>query len=254
MAIAVTVLLVIKMTTPTAPEKSPQAASVQTPQMAQAPATPKPENISKAEESSQQKAKDPGATFNVATAARMLAKSITSDNLASVAGAPSKTYGFAGSSRQANVFKAGQELFELELWLAAGDKERAELTTVRLTPLIKSIGGDAATAPLNELLRQLETNTPVKRRDDISAQLEARLAVADRGIARLGSWAAAARVATGMGKDPYFGGNPPGALLTELGKAVPPETRKSLEKLAKQKPASDTALLRQLLDELANTL
>ncbi|MFA7059580.1 MAG: zf-HC2 domain-containing protein [Pedobacter sp.] len=253
LAIAVTVALVIKITMPTPSGKSQQVASAPILQTAQAPVTTKA-GVAKAEESTLQRAIVPVATFNTAQAARMLAKSATPDNLGSAVGASSKIFGFAGASRKSTVFKAGQELLELELWLAAGDKERAELATVRLTPLIKSISGDAALLLLSELLRQLETNSLPKGLDDISVQLEAKLAAADRGILRLGSWAAAARVATGMGKDPYFGGNPPGVLLAELDNSVPTKTRKTLEKLATQKSVSDLFLFKHLLDELASNL
>lgn len=196
------------------------------------------------------------ATFAVGIAARQLAQSASADTLASAIGSPkSGFYGFAGSgSRQGTAFRAGEELFELELWLAAGDRERAGLAGERLVPLLRSLEGDAATAPLNDLLRQLETDGTHGKLEDIASQLETLLTTTDKNIVRLGGWVASAKVASGVGKDPYFAGNPPQRFLEELGKNLSPAARIVLKKLDKKKMGNDTTKLQRLLDELANDI
>ena len=86
--------------------------------------------------------------FMYGIAARHLAHAATTDDLAAAIGAPaSGSYGFAGSgSRQGTAFKAGKELFELELWLAAGDKgagrisRRASCATAQVNRCWHSFG------------------------------------------------------------------------------------------------------------------
>lgn len=191
--------------------------------------------------------------FTSTIAARQLAKSTSADNLAAAIGAPiSGSYGFAGSdSWEATVFRAGKELFELELWLAAGDKERTGLAGERLIPLLRAVRSDVSTtAPLDDLLRLLETG----QLDDVSRQLEALLKAPHRGIIRLGSWVAAAKVAIETGKDPYFNGNPPQHFLKELGTNLTPTARDILGKLDKNKVGNDQAEIRRLLDKLATAI
>lgn len=196
------------------------------------------------------------ATFAIGIAARQLAQAASADTLASAVGSPrSGSYGFAGGgSRQGTAFRAGEELFELELWLAAGDRERAELAGERLEPLLRSLGGDAVMAPLDGLLRQLENNAPLGKMDDIAAQLEALLKTGDQGFVRLGRWAAAAKLATSVDKDPYFDGNPPQRFLEWLGENLSAPAREILKKLDKKKMGNKSAEFRRLLDELANSI
>jgi hypothetical protein len=194
--------------------------------------------------------------FAIGMAARQLAQAASVDTLAAVVGAPkSSSYGFVGSSsRQGTAFRAGKQLFELELWLAAGDRERAGLAGERLVPLLRSLGGNAVTAPLDDLLRQLDNNAPLDRKGDVVSQLEALLKSADKGMVRLGGWAAAARVAAGVGNDPYFAGNPPRHLLDELDGNLSPATREALKTLDKTKTGSNPEQVRRLLDELDNAI
>ena len=196
------------------------------------------------------------SAFSVGMAAHQLAQAASPDTLASVIGAPkSGSYGFASSgSRQETAFKAGKELFELELWLAAGDRERAGLAGERLSPLLRSLGGDAATAPLDDLLRQLEVDGASGKLDEIAPQLETLLKTSDQGFVRLGGWVASAKVALGVGKDPYFAGNPPQRFFEEMDKNLSPAAREVLRKLDKIRPGNDTAAFRRLLDELANAI
>lgn len=217
-------------------------------QVAQAPnAMPSPQ----ATTAQQKRPQD--VAFSATMVARQLAKSISADNLVAVIGAPaSGSYGFAGSNnQQATAFQAGKELFELELWLAAGDKERAGLAGERLMPLLRAVQSDASTtASLDDLLRQLETGQV----DDVTRQLEALLKAPHRGIIRLGSWVGAARVAIETGKDPYFNGNPPLHFLKELGVNLTPAARDILGKLDKNNVGNDPVEIRRLLDKLATTI
>ena len=188
--------------------------------------------------------------FSPIVAARQLAKGTSGDRLVAIIGvSKSASYGFAGSAeKESTAFRAGKELFEMELWLAAGDNERAGLAGERLIPLLRSVGGDAAaTAPLNDLLRQLEMG----QIDDVSRQLEALVIMPHKGIIRLGCWVAAARVAMESGKDPYFSGNPPQYFLKELDTNLSPAVRDSLGKLDKKKVGNNSAEIRLLLDKLA---
>jgi hypothetical protein len=184
--------------------------------------------------------------FSVTRAARQLAKAASADSLAVALDVPaSGSYGFAGGgSQKATAFKAGTEVFELELWLAAGDKERAGLAGVRLSPLLKASGSD------EDLLRKLEE----ERFDEVSRQLEAIVKTSQGAMIRLGSWAAAARVATHTGTDPYFAGNPPQQFLKELGTELTPVARETLRKLNKNKVGNDPAEIRRLLAELSNSI
>jgi hypothetical protein len=240
------VVLAVKLTIrePAVPEQKVAKAPVRQ-QVAQAlKATPN----QPATTAQQEQPKD--IAFSATMAARQLAKAASADSFAALIGAPaSGSYGFAGSgSRQATAFRAGKELFEMELWLASGDKERAGLAAERLIPLLRAVEGDAATtARLDDLLRQLEMG----QLDDVSRQLEALLKTPQNGIIRLGSWVAAARVATDTGTDPYFAGNPPQDLLKELGTNLSPAARETLRKLNKNKVGNDPAEIRRLLDSLA---
>jgi anti-sigma factor RsiW len=191
--------------------------------------------------------------FSAAAVARQLAKAASADSLAAFIGASaSGSYGFSGSgSQQTTAFQTGKELFELELWLAAGDTERADLARERVLPLLKSVGVDGgATAPLDDLIRQLESG----RFDDVIRQLEVLLKPPQREIIRLGSWTAAARVALDTGSDPYFGGNPPKRFLKELGGTLSPAARDILGKLDKDKAGRDLVVIRRLLVDLANAI
>lgn len=191
--------------------------------------------------------------FSATMAARQLTKSISADNLAAVIAAPaSGPYGFAGSNnQQATALQAGKELFELELWLAAGDKERAGLAGERLIPLLRAVQSDASTTVgLDDLLRQLETGQV----DVVSRQLETLLKAPHKGIISLGSWMAAARVAIESGKDPYFNGNPPQLFLKELGTNLSPAARDILGELDKNKVGNDSVKIRRLLDKLATVI
>jgi hypothetical protein len=190
------------------------------------------------------------SAFSATMAARQLAKAASADSLAAVIGAPAPgSYGFAGSgSPQAAAFRAGRELLEMELWLASGDKERAGLAAERLIPLLRSVeSDDATTARLDGLLRHLET----VKIDDVTRQLEALLKPHHRGIIRLGSWVAAARLGVETGKDPYFAGNPPQHFLKELGTSLSSDVRDILGKLDKKKVGNDPAEIRRLLDMLS---
>ena len=86
----------------------------------------------------------------------------------------------------------------------------------------------------------------------MGSQLENLLKTTDKDFVRLGGWAAAAGVASGVGKDPYFAGNSLQGFLGDLGKNLSPAARDALKKLDKKKRDNDPARLRQLLDELAN--
>jgi hypothetical protein len=196
------------------------------------------------------------APFTYGIAARQLAHTATPDDLAAAIGTPaSGSYGFAGSgSRQGTVFKAGKELFELELWLAAGDKERAGLAGERLAPLLRSIGEGTTLAPLNDLLRNLEADSAPVHYENIASQLESLLKTGDHGIVRLGGWAAAAKLANEVGKDPYFAGNPPQSFLKELGGNISPAAQAVLKKLEKKQIGKNPEQMRRLLDELANSM
>jgi hypothetical protein len=196
------------------------------------------------------------ASFSYGIAARQLAHAATTDDLAAAIGAPaSGSYGFAGSgSRQGAAFKAGKELFELELWLAAGDKERAGLAGERLSPLLRSIGEVTALVPLDDLLRNLESDSAPVHYENIANQLETLLKTDDRGIVRLGGWAAAAKLANGVGMDPYFVDNPPQRFLKELGGNIPPAAQAVLKKLDKKQTGNNPEQMGRLLEELSNTM
>lgn len=193
--------------------------------------------------------------FAVGEAARELARVATADTLAIAIGAPrSRSYGFAGnSSRQGTAFMAGKELFELELWLAAEDRERARLAGERLLPLLRSLGGDAATVPLDDLFPQLENNEPVARKEDIASKLETLLKMTDVGFIRLGGWAASAWVASRVGKDAYFAGNAPQRFLKDLGTDLSPEAQTVLKRLGENKKGNSSELQR-LLGELSTSI
>lgn len=252
LASAALVVLVVKLTIQQ-PAPSGQ-------QVAQAPAAPQvalaPPTVPMPPAKSTHGTQPQPAIFTVGMAARQLAKATSADTLASAIGSPrSGSYGFAGSgNHQGTAFRAGEELFELELWLAAGDRERAGLAGERLLPLLRSLGGDAATAPLDDLLRQLENNAPLDRKEDITSQLETLLKTTDKGFIRLGAWAASVRVASGVGKDPYFAGNPPQHYLKEQGATLPPAAEDVLRNLEKKKMENNPAELQRLLDELANAI
>lgn len=194
--------------------------------------------------------------FSPTMAARRLARTAPADSLAASIGVPaSSSYGFAGnSSHNATAFKAGKELFELELWLAAGDRERAGLAGERLAPLLRSIGRDELEAPLNDLQRQLEQERDTPKRPESLSQLEALLKTGQGELVRLGSWAAAARLARGMNKDPYFSGNPPARFRRGIGPSLPPRARTTLKKLSNRNSAKDEVAFRKLLDELEQGL
>lgn len=201
----------------------------------------------------EQKNQPPNIAFSAAIAARQLAKATSADNLAMAIGAPtSGSYSFAGSgNRDAVAFRAGKELFELELWLAARDKEQTGLAAERLIPLLRAVRSDvAATAPLDDLLKQIENG----QLDDVTRQLEALLKAPQKEIIRLGSWAAAAKVAVETGNDPYFNGNPPRYLLKELGTNISTTVRDLLGKLDKNKVGNNPAEIRRLLDKLAMSI
>jgi len=252
LASAALVVLVVKLTI--------QQPTPSGPQLAQAPSAPQaalaPPAVPMPPAKSTHGTQPQPATFAVGIAARQLAQVTSADTLASAIGSPrSGSYGFAGSgSRQGTAFRAGEELFELELWLAAGDRERAGLAGERLVPLLRSLGGDVATAPLDDLLRQLENNEPLDRMEDITSQLETLLKTTDKGIVRLGSWASAAKVATCVGNDPYFAGNPPQRYLEEQGSTLSPAALGVLRNLEKKKMGNNPAELRRLLNELANAI
>lgn len=244
------VVLAVKLTIqePTGTSQQASNAPAQRTQAAQAPTSvvnPPAETV--------QKHQPQDIAFSVTIAARKLAKSASADNLAAAIGAPaSVSYGFAGSgSRKTAAFRAGKELFELELWMSAGDKERAGLAGERLVPLLRAVRSDVSiTAPLEDLLRQIETS----QADDVSRQLEDLLKSPQKGIIRLGSWVAAARVAIETGKDPYFAGNPPQHFLKELGTNLSPAAREVLRKLDKNKAGNDSAKIGRLLDSLAESI
>ena len=222
-------------------------------QMAQAPVQQQSANISPVTPNQpiapvQTPTKD--MAFSPATAAVQLAKATSADNLAAAIGSPvSAAYGFAGSgSQQATAFRAGKELFEVELWLAAGDKERAGLAAERLLPLLRDV--KAADTTPGDLFRLIETG----RVDDVTRQLEASFKSSHGEIIRLGSWMAAARLATETGSDPYFAGNPPQQFLKELGTTLSPSAREMLVKLDKSRVGNNTAEIRRLLDTFAAVL
>jgi|GEM_PF-2973566 len=194
--------------------------------------------------------------FAYYAAARLLAHAATPDDLAAAVGAPaSGSYGFAAAgSRQGTAFRAGKELFELELWLAAGDRERAGLAGERLAPLLRSIGGGPASARLDEVLRNLATDAGLSRYGNIASQLESLLKTGDRGMVRLGGWAAAARLANGVGADPYFAGNPPQRFLEELGGAISPAAQDVLKNLDKKRTGNNPEQMGRLLDDLAKAM
>ena len=222
-------------------------------QMAQAPVQQQSANISPVMPnqpiaSAQTPAKD--MAFSPATAAVQLAKVTSADNLAAAIGSPvSAVYSFAGSAnQQTTAFRAGKELFEVELWLAAGDKERAGLAAERLLPLLRDVKAIDATP--GDLFRLIETG----RVDDVVRQLEASFKSSHGEIIRLGSWMAAARLATETGSDPYFAGNPPQQFLRELGTTLPPSARETLAKLDKSRVGNNTVEMRRLLDAFAAVL
>lgn len=252
LAAVVLIVLAVKLTI--------QEPSISGQQVAQIPiqhqiATQIPTNAPNPPMKTIQQTQSKDIAFSTSKAARQLAKVASADSLAAAIGVPaSGSYGFAGASRQSTAFRAGKELFELELWLAAGDRERAELAGERLASLIKSLSGDAATAPINDLLRQLETDGTPGKMEDITSQLETLLKTSDRGFVRLGAWATSVKVASGVGKDSFFSGYPPHLILDELEKDLSPVARDVLRKMDKRRPGNDTVELRRLLDDLANAI
>jgi hypothetical protein len=109
-------------------------------------------------------------------------------------------------------------------------------------------------APLEDLLRNLETDSGPAKYENIANQLETLLKTGDQGIVRLGGWSAAARLANGVGKDPYFAGNPPQRFLLELGGNIPPAAQAVLKKLDKKQTGNNPEQMGRLLDELANAM
>lgn len=239
------VVLAVKLTVqnPVMPSQQTAQAPVQQQSANISPVTPIPPIASV-----QAPTKD--MTFSPATAALQLAKTASADNLAAVIGSPaSAAYGFAGSgSQQATAFRAGKELFEVELWLAAGDKERAGLAAERLLPLLRDVRAIDTTP--GDLFRLIETG----RVDDVTRQLEASFKSSHGEIIRLGSWMAAARLATETGSDPYFAGNPPQQFLKELGTTLSPSARETLVKLDKSRVGNNKSEIRRLLDEFPDVL
>ncbi|MBV5329374.1 MAG: hypothetical protein JZU65_17420 [Chlorobium sp.] len=236
------VLLAVKLTiqNPVLPSQQIAQAPVQQQNANISPVTPIPPIAS-----AQVPTKD--KTFSPATVVLQLAKAASADNLAAAIGSPvSAAYGFAGSgSQQATAFRAGKELFEVELWLAVGDKERAGLAAERLLPLLRDVRA-LDTTP-GDLFRLIETG----RVDDVVHQLEASFKSPHGEIIRLGSWMAAARLATETGSDPYFAGNPPQQFLKELDTTLSPSARETLVKLDKSRVGNNTVEIRRLLDALA---
>ena len=239
------VLLAVKLTIqdPGMPSQQSAQAPVQQQSVNLSPVTPKQPIASV-----QAPTKD--MAFSPVTAAVQLAKAASADNLAVAMGSPSSTsYGFAGSgNQQATAFLAGKELFEVELWLAAGDNERAGLAAERLLPLLRGVGA-IDTSP-REIFRLIESG----RVDDVTRQLEASFKSSHGEIIRLGSWMAAARLATETGSDPHFAGNPPQQFLKELGTTLSPSARETLVKLDKSKVGNNTVEIRRLLDTFAAVL
>lgn len=250
LAVAALVVLAVKLTIqePSAPLQHEAHVPVEHQQVAPAPKIA-PEVLAK----TIQEKKIQNTTFSPTMAARQLINAASTDELAAFIGAPaSGSFGFAKrGDTKSTVFQAGKELFELELWLAAEDKERAGLATERLLPLLRSVEHNSTTAaPLDGLLLKLEAGPP----DDISPQLEALLKAPHRGIFRLGCWVAAARVAIDTGTNPYFNGNPPQHFLKELGTDISPEARDLLGILGKNKIGTNPAKMRRLLDKLENAI
>ena len=239
------VLLSVKLTIQNPVMPSQQMAQVPTEQQSAnlSPVTPIPPIASV-----QPPIKD--MAFSPASAALQLAKATSADNLAVAIGSPvSAAYGFAGSgNQQATAFRAGKELFKVELWLAAGDKERAGLAAERLLPLLRDVRAIDATP--GDLFRLIETG----RVDDVTRQLEASFKSSHGEIIRLGSWMVAARLATETGSDPYFAGNPPQQFLKQLGTTLPPSARETLVKLDKSRVGNNTVEIRRLLDTFAAVL
>ena len=257
LAAAALVILAVKLSIqqPVSPRQQVAQAPAPLPRVALAPPAQIKPQVAPAYDPPSQPTHATSFTYGIA--AHKLAHSATADDLAAAIGVPaSGSYGFAGSgSRQGTAFKAGKELFELELWLAAGDRERAGLAGERLAPLLKSIGEGASFAQLDDLLRNLETGAAPAKFEGIAHQLETLVKPGDRVVLRLGGWAAAARVANGTGKDPYFAGNPPQRFLKELGGNIPPSAQAALKKLVRNKTGNnDTEQMGRLLDELANAM
>ncbi len=194
--------------------------------------------------------------FSTILAASQLARAESTDSLVTIIGAPgSRSYGFAGNgSRRATAFATGRELFELELWLAAGDRERAGLAGAKLAPLLRSVGGKKVEAPVENLLRQLEREEGSAKIEESISRLEGMLSADDRETVRLGGWAAAARVATAVGRDPYFAGNPPQRFRRSLGANLTPGARDLLRQLSVRSTAADQERMKRLLDELADAM
>ncbi|MFZ4858120.1 MAG: hypothetical protein ACOYL3_17155 [Desulfuromonadaceae bacterium] len=239
------IVLAVKLTVqnPVMPSQQMAQAPVQQQSVNISPVTPIPPIASV-----QTPTKD--IAFSPATAAVQLAKATSADNLAAAIGSPvSAAYGFAGSGgQQATAFRAGKELFEVELWLAAGDKERAGLAAERLLPLLRDVNAIDTTP--GDLFRLIESG----RVDDVARQLEASFKSSHGEIIRLGSWMAAARLATETGSDPYFAGNPPQQFLKELGTTLSPSARETLAKLDKSRVGNNTVEIRRLLDTFAAVL
>jgi hypothetical protein len=256
LAAAALVILAVKLTIqqPVSPRQQVAQAPAPLPRVALAPPAQIKPQVATTHDSPIKPPRP--APFAYGIAARQLAHAATTDDLAAAIGAPlTGSYGFAGSgSRQGTAFKAGKELFELELWLATGDKERAGLAGERLAPLLRSIGEGTALAPLDDLLRNLETDSALAKYENIANQLETLLKPGDQGIVRLGGWAAAARLANGVGKDPYFAGNPPQRFLKELGGNIPPAAQAVLKKLDKKQTGNNPEQMGRLLDDLANAM
>lgn len=221
--------------------------------MAQAPIQQQSGNITPVtpiQQSASVKAPTENVTFSPAAAVLQLAKATSADNLAAAIGSPvSAAFGFAGSgSQQSTAFRAGQELFEVELWLAVGDKERAGLAAERLLPLLRDVRAIDTTP--GDLFRLIETG----RADDVNRQLEASFKSSHGEIIRLGSWMAAARLATETGSDPNFAGNPPQQFLKQLSTTLSPSAREMLIMLDKRRVGNNSAEMRRLLDAFAAVL
>ena len=252
LASAALVILAIKLTTPQPVSPGRQVALAPAPHRLVAPAPPLTPKPSVAPVHDQQPQPPP---FSTSMAAARLARAASADSLAAAIGAPvSASHGFAGNGRRSNSFRAGQELFELKLWLAAGDRERAGLAGERLAPLLRSVAGDSVETTLENLLQRLESDENGAKLESIVSQLETMLKTGDSKIVRLGGWAAAARVAIGVGGDPYFSGNPPERFRRELGANISPEARDVLKKLSRKKTATNPEEMKRLLDELANSM
>lgn len=142
--------------------------------------------------------------------ARLLVRHGKPEQLAALASARDKNFGFAvKGDANSLAFRIGVNLINLELALLADDGDRAQAQAARLSPLLEMLAGNPDAPPLERMVASLEQGVAPSSVAGRSGELERLVPREQLPYARLGAWAQGAMLAARSGDREYLAAGVP---------------------------------------------